>query len=141
MARELQASFKQIDPLLYGFATENAVLTVGAYPGHFKGICVKLRRREPGDVVTVRDGVDIGLWNVEEFVCGRTSDVYTKRKHWVAGEIREEISGLADAVRQFAMPFLVSPKADWAGLRAFVEENAENYARSRRISVARRISY
>ena len=132
LALECDASFKQIEPLLYGFVTDYAVLTVGAYPGHFKGICVKLRSREAGEKVAVNDGADIGLRNVEEFVSGQCSDVYAKRQRWAADEIREEISGLAGAVRQFAMPFLTYPNGDWAGLRSFVDEKIQNYARSGR---------
>ncbi|HEY4246789.1 MAG TPA: hypothetical protein VGM64_08030 [Lacunisphaera sp.] len=130
LARECNASFKQIEPLIYGFATDHAVLTVGAYPGHFRGICVKLRRRIARERVSVDDRTDIGLKNFEEFVSGTCTDIYSKRQRWAAEEIREEISGLALAVRQFAMPYLTTPNGDWAGLRAFIDEKIEQRART-----------
>ena len=132
IARECDVSFKQIEPLIYGFVTEYAVLTVGAYPGHFRGICVKLRRRLSGEKVSVNDGADIGVRNIEEFVSGRYSHIYSKRQRWVENEIREEIAGLALAVRQFAMPFLITPNGDWTGLRAFIDAKIEMDARGRR---------
>jgi hypothetical protein len=125
LAGECGADLMQIEPLIFGFCTEHAVLTIGAYPGHFHGICVKVRRREAREEVSVRDGVDIGLANVEEFVTGRLSVVYRKRQRWEALEIEEEVAGLAAVVRQVALPFLTTPDGDWAGLRAFVDEKIQ----------------
>jgi hypothetical protein len=82
LARECGAALQQIDPMIFGFCTEYAVLTIGAYPGHFRGICVKLRRREGREEVSVKDEVDIGLANVEELVAGHSSSVHTKRQRW-----------------------------------------------------------
>jgi hypothetical protein len=105
LARECGASLVQLEPLIFGFATQHAVLTVGAYPGHFRGICVKLRRREDRESVSVKDEADIGLANVEEMITGERSPVHTQRQRWAAGEIRDEISGLAAITRKVAMPF------------------------------------
>jgi len=125
LASECGSSLRQLEPLLFGFVTDHAVLTVGAHPGHFRGICVKLRRRVAGEDVSVKDEADIGLAVVEEFVSGKRSDVYTKRQRWAADEIREEITGLATAVRQFGMSFVATPRGDWDGLRAFVQEKID----------------
>lgn len=132
LARDCNASLKEIEPLIYGFVTAHAVLTIGAYPGHFRGICVKLRKRVDGEILSVKDGADIGLRNFEEYASGHYSDVYSKRRRWVPDEIEEEIAGLAKAVRQFTMPFLNTPNGDWAGVRAFVDAKIAEYSRVRR---------
>lgn len=126
LARECRATLKKIKPLIFGFCTEHAVLTIGAYPGHFRGICVTLRRREQEEEVSVKDGVDIGLANVEELVAGKRSAVHTKRQRWADGEIREEVAELAAVTRRVALPFLTTPTGDWSGLRAFVDEKIQN---------------
>jgi hypothetical protein len=126
LARECGASLVQIESMIFGFATRHAVLTVGAYPGHFRGICVKLRRREDGESVSVNDGTDIGLANIEEMVIGQRSAVHTQRQRWAAGEIQDEIVGLAAITRRVAMPFLTSPRGDWVGLRKFVDAKIRN---------------
>jgi hypothetical protein len=126
LARECGATLQQIEPMIFGFGTEFAVLTVGAYPGHFRGICVKLRRREGKEEVSVKDEVDIGLANVEELVTGRTSPIHTKRQRWSSGEIEEEVKGLAAITHHVALPFLNTASGDWAGLRALVEEKIAN---------------
>lgn len=126
LARECGAKLTQVEPMIFGFYTNYAVLTIGAYPGHFRGICVKLRQREGREAVAVKDGVDIGLANVEELVTGQRSDVHTKRQHWSAGEIEEEVAGLAALTRRVALPFLTTSEGDWPGLRAFVDEKIAN---------------
>lgn len=125
MARECGSSLRQIEPLIFGFVSDYSVLTVGAYPGHFIGICVKLRRRGDGEKLSVDDEADIGLAVIEEFVRGSRSDIYTKRQRWAAGPIREEVTDLASAVRQYALPFVATPSGDWDGLRAFVQEKLD----------------
>src|SRR4051812_45833259 len=95
LARECAAPLVQIESMVFGFCTERAVLTIGAYPGHFRGICVKLRPREAREHVSLKDEADIGLANVEELVTGRRSPAHTQRQRWAAGEIREEVAGLA----------------------------------------------
>ena len=126
LARECGATLKQVEPMIFGFSTAYAVLSVGAYPGHFRGICVKLRRREGREEVAVKDGVDIGLANIEELVTGQRSAVHTKRQRWAAGEIEEEVAGLARLCRRVALPFLTTAGGDWTGLRAFVDEKIRN---------------
>jgi hypothetical protein len=125
LARECGASLVQTESMIFGFATQFAVLTIGAYPGHFRGICVKLRSREAGESVSVKDGTDIGLANVEAMITGQVSATHNKRQRWTAGEIREEIEGLAAITRRVAMPFLTTPQGNWRGLRAFVDEKIE----------------
>lgn len=126
LARECGASLVQVESMIFGFSTPHAVLTVGAYPGHFRGICVKLRPRETGESVSVKDGTDIGLANVEEMVTGLRSTVHTRRRRWAAGEIEEEVAGLAAITRRVAMPFLTTPRGDWLSLREFVDEKIQN---------------
>ena len=126
LARDCGASLVQVESMIFGFATQHAVLTVGAYPGHFRGICVKLRPRAAGESVSVKDETDIGLANVEEMVTGQRSAVHTQRQRWAAGEIDEEVAGLADITRRVAMPFLATPSGDWLGLREFVAEKIAN---------------
>ena len=126
LARECGTKLTQVEPMIFGFCTNYAVLTIGAYPGHFRGICVKLRRREGREEVAVRDGVDVGLANVEELVTGQRSAVHTKRQRWAAGEVEEEVAGLAALTRRVALPFLTTPEGDWSGLRAFIDEKIRN---------------
>lgn len=126
LARECGSRLVDVGAMIFGFRTEHAVLTVGAYPRHFRGICVKLRRREGGGEVRVNDERDIGLANVEEFVAGRRSAVHTKRQRWAAAEIEEEVAGLAEVTRHVDLPFLTMSAGDWEGLRAFVDEKIEN---------------
>jgi hypothetical protein len=126
LAQQFGAKLIQIEPMMFGFSTDYAVLTIGAYPGHFRGICVTLRRREQGERVSVKAGADIGLANVEEFVTGQRSAVYTKRQRWTAGEIQEEVAGLASISRRVAMSFLATAAGDWVGLRAFVDQKIAN---------------
>jgi len=125
VARECGSSLRQLEPLLFGFVTDYAVITVGVYPGHFKSTCVKLRRRITGEKICVNDAADIGLAVLEEFVSGSRSDVYTKRQRWASDEIREEIADLATAVRKVALPFVTTPNGDWNGLRAFIQEKSD----------------
>lgn len=125
LANECGSSLRQIEPLIFGFVTDHAVLTVGAYPGHFIGICVKLRRRIGGEKLSVDDASDIGLAVVEEFASGSRSDIYTKRQLWAGDQIREEVEGLASAVRRFGLTFVSTPNGDWDGLRAFVQQKID----------------
>jgi hypothetical protein len=132
IATEWGASLKQIEPRIFGFCTEHAVLTIGAYPGHFRGVCVKLRHRLPGDDVGVRDDLDIGLANFEAFSRpGQPSHIYTRRERWSAEEIRKEVESLATVTREVVKPFLTDPNADWAGVRLFVDKKIEQAMRDR----------
>jgi hypothetical protein len=126
LARECGATLRQVEPMIFGFCTQHAVLTIGAYPGHFRSICVKLRPRAGREEVSVKDEADVGLANVEELVTGHCSSVHTKRQRWAAGEIEEEVAGLAAITRRVALPFLTTPAGNWAGLRAFVDEKIAN---------------
>lgn len=126
LARECDATLRQVGPMLFGFCTRHAVLTIGAYPGHFRGICVKLRPRDGREEVSVKDEVDIGLANVEELVAGHRSSVHTKRQRWASVEIEEEVAGLAAITRRVALPFLTTPSGDWSSLRAMVDEKIVN---------------
>jgi len=96
------------------------MLTIGAYPGHFRSLCVKLRSSKKEESVSVRDGADIGLANIELFVSGRVSEVYSERKEWSAGALRKEVEALATKVREVAMPFLSGSSADWDGVRDMI---------------------
>lgn len=129
IANECGATLKQIEPFIFGFVTDYAVLTVGAYPGHFRGICVKLRHRENQEPLSVKDGADIGLANVEALVTGKASAIHTKRECWSSAEIAAEITGLAKITKQVGLSFLISPKADWVGLRTFVDAKIEQAMR------------
>jgi len=122
LATECGASLQEIDTLIFGFCTSNAVLSIGAYPGHFRSVCVKLRRREEGERLSVKDGADFGLAVIEEFVIGRRSEIYSKRQRWESLEIKEEVAALASKTREVAMAFLMTAGGDWAGLRLFVDE-------------------
>ncbi len=126
LARECGVKLVEVETMIFGFCTPYAVLTIGAYPGHFRGICVKFRRRERDEAVCVNDGVDIGLANIEELVTGRCSAVHTARRRWASDEIWNEVAGLASVTRQVAMSFLITPNGDWTGLRAHVDEKIRN---------------
>jgi hypothetical protein len=129
LAVSCEATLKQIEPSIFGFVTEYAVLTIGACPGHFRGICVKLRQRRGHEQLSVRDGEDIGLANVEAFATGKVSGTHTKRQRWAADEIAEEVVGLANITRAVALTYLTSPTANWLGLRAFVDAKIEQSLR------------
>lgn len=132
IAAECGALLKQIEPLIFGFCTEHAVLSIGAYPGHFRGICVKLRQRSGSEDASVRDDVDVGLANFEGFVRpDQPSGIYTRRQRWAADEIRNEVESLATVTREVAMPFLIGRNVDWAGVRQFVDEKIERAKRER----------
>jgi hypothetical protein len=122
LAVDCGATLQEIETMIFGFCTPNAVLTIGAYPGHFRSICVKLRRREEGERLSVKDGADFGLAVIEEFVAGRRSDIYSKRQRWESAEIKEEVEALALKTREVAMKFLTTAEGDWLGLHAFVDE-------------------
>jgi hypothetical protein len=120
LAKECGASLRTVEPMIFGFRTQFAVLTIGAYPGHFRSLCVKLRPSGKEEAVCVKDGADIGLANIEQFVVGKISEVYSERQRWAKEPIRKEVEGLARIVREVAMPFLTTPNADWNGVRDMI---------------------
>jgi len=120
LAQECGTTLVQIEPLIFGFRTRYAVLTIGAYPGHFRSVCVKFRSSEKEEAVAVKDGADIGLANIELFVTGSVSEIYDERKDWSAAALRKEVEALATKVREVGMPFLASAGADWAGVRDMI---------------------
>jgi hypothetical protein len=122
LAKECGSNLQKVESMIFGFRTPYAVLTVGAYAGHFRSICVKIRPRTTDEDVSVRDGIDIGLANIELFLTGRLSEIYTQRKQWSPEPIREEIEALARKVREVAMPFLTKPDANWIGVRTMIAE-------------------
>lgn len=123
LATECGSNLQKVAPMIYGFRTHHAILTVGAYPGHFRSLCVKLRPSGKEEVVCVRDEVDIGLANFELFVTGKVSEVYSEREHWRAGALRKEVEALARKVREVAMPFLTTSRAKWDGVRDMIAAN------------------
>jgi hypothetical protein len=122
LAEDCGASLRLVEPMIFGFRTQFAVLTIGAYPGHFRSLCVKLRPNEKEESLCVKDGADIGLANIEQFVTGRISEVYSERQHWAKEPIRKEVESLARIVREVAMPFITTPNADWDGVRDMIAE-------------------
>jgi len=120
LAEECGARLQTVSPMVFGFRTQHAVLTIGVYPGHFRRTCVKLRPSGKDERVTVLDGADIGLANIEQFVTGNVSSIYSERNTWSAEPILKEVKALAAKVREVAMPFLVSPAADWDGVRDMI---------------------
>ena len=120
LAAECGARLQHIDPMIFGFRTQHAVMTIGAYPGHFRSLCVKLRPSGKEEAVSVKDGCDIGLANIEQFVTGKVSSFYSERTAWERAQLRKEVENLAAKVREVAMPFLTSPAADWDGVRDMI---------------------
>jgi hypothetical protein len=120
LAQEFGTSLQRVEPLIFGFRTQHAVLTIGAYPGHFRSICVKIRSSGKEEAVSVKDGIDIGLANIELFVTGKMSEIYDERQQWAPTPIRNEIEALAKKVHEVAMPFLGTANADWDGLRDMI---------------------
>lgn len=123
LAAQCGTKLTQVEPLLFGFATEFAILTVGAYPGHFRSVCVKIRPRVGTEEVSTKDGADIGLANIERFVKGSISGVHNQRQEWDCDPIRAEIQALAALTREVAWPFLQARNADWAGLREMIDQS------------------
>jgi hypothetical protein len=133
LARECGDSLHEVDTWIFGFCAPHAVLTVGAYPGHYRSICVKIRYRDADNVPSVRDGADIGLANIDFFVTGQMSEVFKQRREaWASAPIEREIAALSAKTREIAMPFLKSPAADWDGVRGMIAERIEKAAEEHR---------
>jgi hypothetical protein len=120
IAKDCGTTLQKVEPLIYGFRSQHAVLTIGAYPGHRRSVCVKLRSSGKEEAVCVKDGIDIGLANIELFITKELSGIYSERESWQAAPLRKEVADLARKVREVAMPFLTSPDADWDGVRDMI---------------------
>lgn len=125
IAKDCGTTLQKIDPMTFGFRSQHAVLTIGAYPGHRRSVCVKLRPSGKEEVVCVKDGIDIGLANIELFVTNAMSGIYLERAGWDAEPLRKEVAALARKVREVAMPFLMSPDADWDGVREMIAKRID----------------
>jgi hypothetical protein len=123
LASDCGGQLEQIDPLIFGFRSPCAVLTIGAYPGHYRGVCVKLRSSVTDEPVSLNDRADIGLANIEVFVTGKKSEVYNVRKKWAPDELKLEVQALAAKVKEVALPYLLSRDADWNGVREMIGAN------------------
>lgn len=133
IAQDCGASLHKVDTWILGFCAPHAVVTVGAYPGHYRSICVKLRYRDKDSVPSVRDETDIGLANIDLFVTGQLSVIFKQsRESWKPEPIEREVMALAAKTREIAMPFLKSPVADWEGVRKMIAERIERAAEERR---------
>lgn len=122
VALNMNSKLERISPSLYGFATPYAIVTIGVYHGHSPSVCVKLREREPGEALGVCDGRDIGLGNVVSFLnpAAPASNPQQPYRTFDA-----EMSGLAADLTRYGREFLLSPSADWRGLREWLRRKIE----------------
>jgi hypothetical protein len=122
VASAFGSRLERLSPSLYGFLTHRAVVTVGVYHGHFPGVCVKLRCREPRDMLDVDDTRDIGLANIVAF-SGASAHRHGYPEHyWTKDSLDVELGRLADDLQRYGRPFLTDVDADWRGLRAWLDE-------------------
>lgn len=122
VARAFGSRLKRISPSLYGFMTECAVITIGVYHGHFPGVCVKLRQRQPNERLDVCNGRDIGLGNVVAFSDPSARQHGYPEQFWTEQSLDEELRALADDLAHYGRPFATETKADWSGLRAWLDQ-------------------
>ena len=120
IARDCGTTLQTIEPLIFGFRAPYAILTIGAYAGHHRSLCVKLRWSGKEEEVCVKDGIDVGLANIELIDTKKISEIYSERQRWEAGSLRKEVAALAKKVREVAMPFLTTPDANWDGVRDMI---------------------
>jgi hypothetical protein len=113
---------QRLSPSLYGFLTDHAVVTVGVYHGHFPGMCVKLRQRQPGDTLAVADGRDIGLANIVAFSDSAARSHGYPEEYWTEASLDAEAHALAEQLVRYGTPFLTDPRADWNGLRSYIDQ-------------------
>ena len=122
VATSFGSRLKRLSPSLYGFFTDHAVVTVGVYHGHFPGVCVKVRHRQPGDPLAVADGRDIGLANIVAFSDLTAPPRPYPAAPWTEASLETEVRTLADELVRYGRPFLIDAKADWNGLRSYVDQ-------------------
>jgi hypothetical protein len=130
--RSVEAHFSQVasfgsrlerlSPSLYGFLTHHAVFTVGAYHGHFPAVYAKLRKRQPNDTLDVADGRDIGLANIIAFTDPSVPVRPFPEEYWTEASLDTEVRTLADELVRYGRPFLTDAKADWNGLRSYLDQ-------------------
>jgi hypothetical protein len=113
---------KRLSPSLYGFLTDYAVVTIGIYHGHFPGVCVKVRQREPGEPLAVADGRDIGLANIVAFSDSTAPPRPNPVAPWTEASLETEVRTLADELVRYGRPFVMEAKADWNRLRGYVHQ-------------------
>ncbi len=112
----------RLSPSLYGFFTDHTVVTVGVYHGHFPGMCVKLRQRQPGDKLDVADARDIGLGNIVAFSDPAAPQHGYPEEFWTQASLDAEARALAEQLVGYGRPFVTDPKADWSGLRGYIDQ-------------------
>ena len=124
IAQQCRSRLIDLGSWRFGFSTQTAIVTVGAYDGHLPSIVVKLRERRKEEPVLVDDSRDIGLGNLMLFVDG-ASEPKSRPSKWDLPEIEREIRALATDTVKYVAPFVSSPTPDWDGLRTFVDRRIE----------------
>jgi hypothetical protein len=113
---------ERLSPSLYGFLTDHAVVTVGVYHGHFPAVCAKLRKRQPSDTLGVADGRDIGLANIIAFTDPSALVRPFPEEYWTEVSLDAEDRTLGDELVRYGRPFVTDTKADWSGLRSYLDQ-------------------
>ena len=121
VATSFGSRLERLSPSLYGFLTDHAVVTVGVYHGHFPAVCAKLRRRQPSDTLGVADGRDIGLANIIAFTDLSAPVRSFPEEYWIEASLDAEVHTLANELLRYGRPFVTDAKADWNGLRSYVD--------------------
>jgi hypothetical protein len=122
VATWFSSHLERLSPSLYGFLTDHAVVTVGVYHGHFPAVCAKLRERQPGDTLGVADGRDIGLANIIAFTDPSAPVRRFPEEYWTEVSLDAEVRMLADELVRYGRPFVTDAKADWNGLRSYLDQ-------------------
>jgi hypothetical protein len=126
VATSFSSHLERLSPSLYGFLTDHAVVTVGVYHGHFPAVCAKLRKRRPSDALGVADGRDIGLANIIAFTDPSAPVRPFPEEYWTEVSLDAEVRMLADELVRYGRPFVTDTKADWNGLRSYVDQQIKN---------------
>jgi hypothetical protein len=130
LANDCNATLVEVEPWIFGFRTPYAVVTIGGYSGHQPSLCVKLRPSEGKGNVTVMDGADIGLANIERAEKGSLSPVFTRHHPWTALEIEIYVRELAATTRAVALSFIQSRTGDWDKVRDLIAKRIEEMQRN-----------
>ncbi len=127
VAQSFDSKLERVSSHLYGFLTKYALVTITVHAGHVPTVCVNLRERQPADTSIVDD--ETGMIGLDVLKLFRAPP-YTPREGIAAelsieAHIKAQIKILAANLLNYGQPFLNDPNADWAGVRAWLDERVK----------------